>query len=423
MTQGPTRRDIAAAAALSGLWAQKAFGGGMMSAAKFSRSGLTKLETTLKDHLARGSAPGFVALVSCGEETHAFPMGTMTMDGGPPVQRDTIFRLASMTKPLTAAALMMLVEDGKLRLDEPVDRLTPELADRRVLKRIDGPLDDTVPANRPMTVEDAMTFRLGWGIVFAEGYPILAATADLQGFGMPNPASPITPDEWLQRLGKLPLMYQPGERWLYTVGSNLQGVLVARAAGQPLDVFMQERILAPLGMTETAFWVPPEKRARTITGYAPQDGKLVLFDPPDGMYAKKPAFPAGDSGLVSTADDFLRFARFLRTGLAPDGRRLLNTASLKAMQTNHLTDAQRKGGLDILCAGRGWGYGMGVVVETTPEGLTPGTYGWDGGFGTSWFNDPASGLTAILLTQRVFDGPDPPQLHKDFRRAARAALA
>ena len=414
------RQTLIGAAALSGLGGRRS---GRQDKMAFTEAGLARLEAVLRDQLARGGAPGFVALVSRGEETHAFPMGTMTLGGQAPVKRDTIFRLASMTKPVTAAAVMMLVEDGKLRLDEPVDRLLPELANRRVLKRIDGPLDETAPASRPITVEDAMSFRLGWGIVFADSYPIVRATQALAGFGMPNPASPVGPDAWLKALSALPLMYQPGEHWLYTLGSNIQGVLVARASGQAFDTFVQDRILGPLGMTDTAFWIPPEKRARTITGYMPQDGKLTLFDPPDGMYAHPPAFPAGDSGLVSTADDYLAFARFLQTGLAPDGRRLLSAASLKAMKTNHLTPAQREGGKEILGPGRGCGYGMGVVVETTPDGLTPGTYGWDGGFGTSWFTDPGNGLTAILLTQRVFDGPEGSPIHNAFRRAAYGTIA
>jgi CubicO group peptidase (beta-lactamase class C family) len=149
---------------------------------------------------------------------------------------------------------------------------------------------------------------------------------------MPNPKSSVTPDQFMQRLGALPLMAQPGEQWLYTAGSNVLGVLVARAAGKPLDAVLSERILAPLGMKDTAFHIPPEKLGRFITGYMPQDGKLTLFDPPDGMYVGTPAFPAGDSGLISTADDFGTFARFyMMTGLAPDGRRLLTEASLKAI--------------------------------------------------------------------------------------------
>jgi CubicO group peptidase (beta-lactamase class C family) len=387
----------------------------------FSNKGLAKLEEVLKGHVAEGSAPGLVALVAKGDETRVFPVGSMTLEGKAPVHRDTIFRLASMTKPITAVAAMMLVEEGKLRLDEPIDRLAPELADRRVLKRIDGPLDDTVPAHRAITLEDVLTFRLGWGIVFADGYPILEATADLPGFGMPDPKSTITPDRFMQRLGALPLMAQPGERWLYTTGSNVLGVLVSRAAGKPLDAVFSERIFEPLGMTDTAFHIPSEKLHRLITGYMRQDGKLVLFDPPDGMYVGPPAFPAGDSGLLSTADDFGVFARFMMNGLAPDGRRLVSEASLKAMTTDHLTRAQREDGMNILGPGRGWGYGVGVMAADSPHGVAKGAYGWDGGFGTSWFNDPANGLTAILLTQRVFDGPDTPQIHKDFWKAAYAA--
>jgi CubicO group peptidase (beta-lactamase class C family) len=200
-------------------------------------------------------------------------------------------------------------------------------------------------------------------------------------------------------------------------------VVVARAAGRPLDVVFQERILGPLGMVDTGFSIPPEKIGRTVTGYFPQDGKLALFDAPNGAYIRPPAFPAGDSGLVSTADDFLKLARFMFTGRGADGRRLLSEASLKAMQTDHLTAAQRDDGKEVLGPGRGWGYGVGVVVEPNPDGVAPGAYGWNGGFGTSWFNDPAKGLAAVLLTQRVFDGPDPPQLHKDFWRGAYAALA
>jgi CubicO group peptidase (beta-lactamase class C family) len=387
----------------------------------FSDMGMARLEAGLKGHVAEGQPPGLVALVAQGDQTRILPVGAMTLEGKPPVQRDTIFRLASMTKPLTAVAAMMLLEEGKLQLDEPIDRLAPELAHRRVLKRIDGPLDDTVPATRPITLEDVLTFRLGWGVLF-EDVPIMQAAAELPGFGMPNPAAPITPDQFMQRLGALPLMAQPGERWLYTAGSNVLGVLVARAAGKPLEVVFQERILGPLGMQDTAFHIAPEKLDRFVTGYMNQDGKLALFDPPNGMYAKPPAFPAGDSGLISTADDFAAFARFMFTGLAPDGRRLLSEASLKAMTTDHLTAAQREGGREILGPGRGWGYGVGVITEGNPYGIAPGAYGWDGGFGTSWFNDPANGLTAILLTQRVFDSPDPPQVHKDFWRAAYGAL-
>ena len=384
--------------------------------------GLRRLESILGDHVARGSIPGLVALVSQGEATHVIVEGRMSLDGPEPVRRDSIFRIASMTKPVTAVAALMLVEAGKLRLDEPVDRLLPELANRRVLRTLASPLDDTVPASRPITVEDVLTFRLGLGLLFDPDPPIQSLVAGLPGFGMPDPTCPLTPDAYMQRLRDVPLMSQPGERWLYTVGSNVLGVLVARAAGKPLDVVFREWILGPLGMSDTGFWIPREKLARTITGYMPDGKELVLFDAPDGRYARLPAFPAGDSGLVSTADDFARFAKFLFTGRAPDGRQLISLALLKAMQTNYLTAAQMADGEMILGAGWGWGYGVGVVVGNNPYGISRGAYGWNGGFGTSWFNEPAQALTAVLLTQRVFDSPDPPQVHKDFWRAAHEVL-
>jgi CubicO group peptidase (beta-lactamase class C family) len=207
---------------------------------------------------------------------------------------------------------MMLVDDGKLALDEPVDRLLPELAARRVLKSIDAPLDDTVAAKRPITVEDILTFRLGWGAILGPpgSLPIQRAVEELGlvGFGMPDPAAPIKPDEWVHRLGTLPLMAQPGEQWLYTTGSNVLGVLVARASGQSFPAFLQERIFDPLGMKDTSFFVPREKLDRLPLQYRPTaDGLAVYDEAATGAFAASPAFPAGDSGLVATVDDFFAF--------------------------------------------------------------------------------------------------------------------
>lgn len=391
--------------------------------AMFTTEGLAGVRAALERHVASGAMPGLVGLVSRGDETHAFSLGRMSRDAGAPaVARDTIFRIASMTKPLVAAAAMMLIEEGRLRLDEPVDRLAPELANRQVLRSMGAALDDTVPAARPITLEDVMSFRLGWGIDF-DDTPFTRAAAEIPGFGMPNPATPFTPDEFMAALGELPLQAQPGERWLYTLGSNVLGVLVARAAGQPLEVFLQERLLVPLGMLDTGFFVPFAKQARLITGYMPDPSGLVPFEPWNGLYGKPPSFPAGDSGLVSTADDYAAFGRFLLSGVGLDGKRLLTGESLRAIRTDRLTPAQRQAGALILGPDRGWGLGAGVHVQKSAQGVPVGAFGWDGGFGTSWFTDPASGLTAILLTQRVFDGPDPPAVHKDFAKAAVSALA
>jgi CubicO group peptidase (beta-lactamase class C family) len=394
----------------------------------FTEDGLARLREGLVGHLEHGYAPGLVALVSRGPETQILTLGALAFDVGEPMRRDTIFRIASMTKPVTAAAAMILVEEGKLKLDEPVDRLLPELANRRVLRSIEADLDDTVPAVRPITVEDVLTFRLGWGLVLAppDTYPIQQAITQLglMGFGPPDPSAPYGPDEWMRRLGTLPLMAQPGERWMYTAGSNVLGVLVARAAGQPLEAFFRDRILGPLGMKDTGFSVPPAEIDRLATAYQSGGDSVVAYDTPaNSKWGRPPQFPAGDSGLVSTADDYLAFARMLLAGgRHPDGR-ILSQASVKAMTANHLTPAQRGGGRIILDEGRGWGYGMAVVVDPNTDGLTPGAYGWNGGLGTSWFSDPSTDLVVILLTQRMFESADPPPVHSDFWKAAYRALA
>lgn len=382
-----------------------------------------RLQSLLDEHAAKGSAPGMVGVIANAGKRRVLVAGRMSLGGSEPMRRDAIFRIASMTKPITAAAALMLVDDGKLRLDEPVERLLPELADLRVLRTLGSTEQDTVPAERAITVEDLLTFRLGWGVQFDPNLPIQRLVSGLPGFGMPDPTSPFTPDSYMQRLGQVPLMAQPGARWLYTVGSNILGVLVARAAGKPLEVVLRERIFDPLGMTDTAFWVPAANVSRVVTGYTRYIGEWEVFDTPDGRYSRPPAFPAGDSGLVSTADDFAAFADFLFTGRTQDGRRILSESLLKAMQTNQLTAEQIADGEVILGPGWGWGYGLGVQVGESPYGIRRGAYGWNGGFGTSWFNDPGEKLTVILLTQRVFDSPDPPQVHKDFWRAACEGLA
>jgi CubicO group peptidase (beta-lactamase class C family) len=389
-------------------------------AVTFMAAQLTKLRKNLERHVAEDQPPGLVGWIGRTGEQHVLPIGAMSI-GGPPIHRDAIFRIASMTKPITAVAAMILVEEGKLRLDVPIDGLAPELAARRVLKSMSGALDDTVAADRPITLEDVLTFRLGWGIDFNPDAPFVKAAAALPGFGMPNPAWPGDDDTFLQELARLPLQAQPGQRWLYTLGANVLGVLIARASRQPLDVFLEERIFEPLKMNDTAFYVPAGKLDRLITGYVNNAGTLAPFEPWNGLYTKRPSFLAGDSGLVSTADDYGTFARFMLNGTTPGGRRLLKVDTLRAMTTNQLSSHQMKEGELILGPGRGWGLGIGVQVTASPYGVRPGAYGWDGGFGTSWFNDPTSGLTAILLTQRVFDSPDPPSVHKQFWQDAYAA--
>jgi CubicO group peptidase (beta-lactamase class C family) len=391
----------------------------------FTADGVRQLRSRLERHVEPGFAPGVVGLVAHGPFVETVALGKMAFGAGSDMRRDTIFRIGSQTKAVTAAAVMMLIEEGKFRLDEPVDRLLPELANRRVLRRLDADVDDTAPASRPLTVEDLLTFRCGLGLVLAPPgrYPIQKAIADLGVFGPPDAAMPLDGDAWMRKIGSLPLLVQPGADWLYGTGSNIQGVLVARASGQPLSRFFEERIFGPLGMKDTAFFVPPDKISRLAHAYRSRTGALVVSDEPaTGKWSRPPTFEHGAAGLVSTVDDYLAFARMLLADGRHRGQALLTPASVKAMKTNHLTGSQRAGGEMILGRGRGWGYGMSVVTDAIPGQPAPGSFGWIGGYGTSWISDPSKDLTMILLTQHEFSSASGDPIHQEFQSDAYRAL-
>src|SRR5437773_1340760 len=314
-----------------------------MSNGGLSRVRLGRMHDIMAGYVERGEVPGLVTLVSRRGEVHVDAIGTRAIADSAPIRRDTIFRISSMTKPITAAATMILVEECKVRLDEPVDRWLPELAERKVLKRLEGPLDDTVPANRPITTRDLLTFRMGFGQMMAlpDAYPILKAASEQQiGMGPPSPSTLPAPDEWMRRLGRLPLMHQPGERWMYNTGSDVLGVLVARASGRPLETFLRERVFEPLGMTDTGFSVPAASLDRFATSYLtdPGAGALRLYDEPDGgQWSRPPEFPSGAAGLVSTADDYLAFGQMLLDGGRSRGGRVLSRPSVELMTADQLT--------------------------------------------------------------------------------------
>jgi CubicO group peptidase (beta-lactamase class C family) len=369
-------------------------------------SGLDRLRAAMAARVDRNEMPGLVTLVAHGDDVHVEAIGVTAFGGSEPMARDTLFRIASMTKPVLAAATMLLVDDGTLKLDEPIDRWLPELANRQVLKRIDGPLDETVPAHRPITLDDVLTFRMGFGLLveptFDPPFPIVNRAKELQlVLGEPDPRTPHTPDEWIKRFGTLPLMYAPGERWQYNAGSLVLGVLVARAAGQPLDEIFRTRIFEPLGMHETGFALPAEVTQRLpsyyMTNFATGKMELKNVSTPD-EWSKPPAFPSGAGGLVSTVDDFLAFARLLLNKGDYQGTRLLSEKSVDLMTSNHLT-AEQMANAGALLGGRGWGYGVGVATEPDAAWAVPGRYGWAGGYGTTWFNDPHRGIVAIAMTQ------------------------
>jgi CubicO group peptidase (beta-lactamase class C family) len=355
----------------------------------------------LRNAVAAHALPGAVVALARGDEA--------TVDAVGGFAPDAVVRIASLTKPIVAAAALLLVRDGVLRLDEPVAGLLPELGGRRVLTRPDGPLDDTVPAEREITLRDLLTFTWGLGLdpALPPDAPIMRAATELElGIGPPLPPVPHPPDEWLRRLGTLPLMRQPGAAWIYDVGSDVLGVLMARADGADLGTVLQQRVLEPLGMADTAFHVAPEQLHRLPPLHAEGAAGPVVADPPDGQWSRPPAFPSGAGGLVSTAADLLAF-----TGMLTRGGDLLPGELFAAMTTDQLQPAQR--GSAIL-GERGWGFGLSVYGDAT--------VGWAGGTGTYWFSDLRRGTTALLLTQTMF-GPGSGALIADFERVAGAELA
>jgi CubicO group peptidase (beta-lactamase class C family) len=379
--------------------------------------GLQRLHAAAARHVADDQVPGLAVLVAAGDQMHVEALGSLAV-GGQPVTRDSLFRVASMTKPVTAVATLALIEQGLLGLDEPVDRLLPELAGRRVLRRPDGPLGDTVPANRAITVRDLLTFTFGFGVIMEmftapSPWPVVAAERELglSTIGPPDRGTQPGPDDWIAGLGSLPLLAQPGERWMYNTGSSVLGVLLARAAGQELGEVMRTQIFEPLGMGDTAFQA--NDTGRLATAYRPGPDGLTVWDEPDGQYSRPPAFPDGAAGLVSTVDDWLAFSRMLLRGGAP----VLTAESVQAMTTDQLTPAQKAhGGLGLDSAtGQSWGFGQAVWDS--------GAFGWDGGFGSSWRADPARDLTVITLTQVAFTSPEPPTVISDIETAAYAALS
>ncbi|MCX4672596.1 beta-lactamase family protein [Streptomyces sp. NBC_01381] len=383
---------------------------------------MADLRETLEAHVDKGSVPGAVGLVARGDRIEVAAVGSVDVEGSAPMARDSIFRIASITKPVVAAAVMMLVEDGRIALDDPVARWLPELASPSVVRTPASPVDDVVPAVRPITVFHLLSSRTGYGFASDFSLPAVAALATALKQGPTAPQAVPAPDDWMAALGRIPLLHQPGDGWLYNLSSDLQGVLISRVTGRPLPDFLAERIFEPLGMTDTAFAVPPAKLDRFTAYYgAAPEGGLARLDAADGQWSRPPAFPSGAGGLVSTADDWLAFGRMLLAqGVsqgAAGGRQLLSPTSVRQMTTNQLTVAERKAG-GLFLEGMGWGFGAAVDVERAEPWSVPGRYGWVGGTGTTAHIIPATGTVTIMLSQLQMGGPSFPELMRDFWRYA-----
>jgi CubicO group peptidase (beta-lactamase class C family) len=339
-----------------------------------SQSGVRALHDTLTRHVERGNVPGLVALVTCGD-------------------------------------------------DAPVERWLPELADPRVLRTIESELDDTVPADRPITVEDVLSFHLGHGSVMAMPgtYPIQRAEVGLalKTYAEPWPPTNLTPDEWIARLGTLPLQHQPGRGWRYNTGAQVAGVLIERVVGAPIAAVLRDLVFDPLGMVDTDFYVPAAKLDRFTTQYAPdgETAELRVLDRPDGWWSTPPAMPSASGWLVSTIDDVWAFASMMASG----GGDVLSSESVRLMTLDRMTASERAANSVFVGDHSGWGLMMSVPAGDGSTGVPDG-FGWDGGTGTTWRTDPVVGLTGILLTQRAVTSPEPPELIADFWRAAYAAI-
>ena len=398
-----------------------------MATGGFSSKRLARVREAVGRYVDAGDVPGAVAVVARRGEVHIEAMGNLAFEGPSsktPMAADTICRMASMTKPIVAACAMTLVEDGTLRLDDPVDALLPELADMKVLANPSGPLEETIPATRSITLRDLLTYTLGTGMVVGVEPGTVPIADAVDALYREDPEPP--PDEFIRRLGALPLVYQPGERWMYNAAADVTGVLVARATGMSFGDALRERIFEPLGMKDTAFSVPAASLGRLATAYKRDDatGELVVADAPDGYWSRPPAFESGGGGLVSTANDYLAFASALLAGGTCRGERVLSRPSVTLMTSDHLTPAQKEvsehwqqGYFDEI----GWGFGMSVRTRRTHLGPSVGSYGWPGLYGTEWCNDPTEKMTMILMIQRAHAAVSLP-VRIDFWTAAYQAI-
>ena len=401
----------------------------------FSPDQLATIRAAALDAVDAGDIPGVVSLIwRKGEVAYANEAGLRDVDRKLPMERSTIFGIASMSKPVTVALALTLVEQGKIRLEDPISRWAPEFANMRVLRRPDGPLDDTYPAPRAITIEDLMTHRSGLSYGFMAQGPLGAALFAKFGMGL---ESNLSPDAWMQSLAAMPLAYAPGERFNYGHSIDVLGFVVARAAGSSLRDAMHERMFGPLRMADTDFWIPPEKRNRTAQGYfSPAPRQFTRVDIAGYVGGAPPTYTSGGQGLVSTVDDYLTFARMLVHGGKVNGVRLLRPETVQLMTTNRLTDAQRQIPFMGLPFWRGQGFGLGVSLVTDPERYagsgSKGAFGWPGAFGGWWQADPERDMVLLWLQECLPAPPTPgagglprlPGSHgmMEFQRRAYAAL-
>jgi CubicO group peptidase (beta-lactamase class C family) len=374
----------------------------------------TSIQNTLARHVDAGDLAGAAVLVWRSGKATVATAGTRDLVTRQPIERDSIFRIASMTKAVTTVAALTMLDEGRFGIDDSITRCAPEFAHMRVMRNSEGSLDDIEDATRDITFHDLLTHRSG--LTYGEFHrgPIGAAYAEALGATIDNP---LTPDEWIGRLATLPLIDRPGRGFHYGVSTDLLGFLIARIEGAPLGDVLERRVFAPLGMRDTGFSVPRDKRRRRVglCGFD-GDGRLTPLTAAPGRHAldERPStmtFESGGQGLWSTLDDYLAFARML-IGDSVNGAPLLGRETLAMMTSNQLTPEQRAAarmfGQPIFAEGHG--YGMGVAVVLEPDRADPrrcrggvGTIGWPGAYGGWWQADPTDGSVLIFLTHNMVE--------------------
>lgn len=370
----------------------------------------------IQPFIDQGHLAGAATLVwRRGRIVHAASAGVRDLDDARPVRRDTLFRIASMSKPVTSVAALTLLEEGHFALDDPITRWAPEFAAMRVMRSPAGALDDTEPAARPITFGDLLTHRAG--LTYGDFWPGALADAYATRLGG-DIDSPLAPDAWVAALASLPLIAQPGAAFHYGHGTDLLGVLLARMEGTTLGEVLQARVFGPLGMRDTGFTVPASQRDRQAAGCGFDDAgrPATRRDGPGGSFLhERPAdwtFESGGQGLWSTVDDYLSFARLFVEGGTVDGVRVLAADTVALMGRDHLSAGQRRAatmfGMPLFGTGHGFGLGVAVVVDAASAAATlcrghAGTVGWPGGFGGWWQADPADGSVCVLLTHSMVD--------------------
>jgi CubicO group peptidase (beta-lactamase class C family) len=376
--------------------------------AGFSAEGLKKLDAHMQGLVDTGHLPGVTTMLVRHGKVVNFEAHGRKGFGGPPMTKDTVFRIYSQTKPVTGVAMMILYEEGKWKLDDPVSKYIPEFASLRVFKGVnaDGSFD-TVAADRPPTMRELMSHSGGFAYGLNPDNPIDKAYVTTGVLGAKSS------QEFVQKIAALPLVAQPGTRWKYSVSVDIQGLIVERLSGQSLGDFMRKRIFAPLRMPDTGFWLPAEKTNRLASLYvwAPKAQKLA---PAEGFMvldiSKPPALPSGGGGLVSTNADYARFAQMLLNGGELEGKRILKPETVKLMRTNMLSDAIMNSDVPPFNTARGRGFGLdfAVVLDSAKAGPQgEGTYSWGGAAGTWFWIDPTNDLFFLGMIHVLNKEGDP----------------